>query len=350
MMAVSNQDEYAPLREVMERVVGEYEYIHNECWFMLEPFCVYLVNAMLADGIPRDQLPDPLSVFQLFYSLHDEQSKIIGRTTQVIQDVVDIPDSEYTETLQDIFPYQVQTYVHCTSFTFLGGDWIWRIAEEFLPSLHEKANEDLATAEFKPGIAYGRWAKDLPLTRRLIEGYFEMISHFMRYIEGRAVAEKGYGNAEMLIATWGGENGRELVNRGAAVNASIDKAQNAFKKGFYIECTVLCECIITRIINEIIVSVGGKPKSKLYKLVKMFGQNFAGNDEEKKVVLETDFWRARRNQAVHNYVTSQISSGPESVSELDKETRMTAEKGLELALWYVKWRGQWALKHILPII
>lgn len=350
MMAVSNQDEYAPLREVMQRVVGEYEYIHNECWFMMEPFCVYLVNAMLADGIPRDQLPDPLSVFQLFYSLHDEQSKIIGRTTPVIQDVVDIPDSEYTETLQDIFPNQVQTYIHCTSFTFLGGDWIWRIAEEYLPELHEKANEDLATAEFKPGIAYGRWAKDLPLTRRLIEGYFETISYFMRYGEGRAVAEKGYGNAEMLIATWDGENGKELINRGAAVKESIDKAQNALKKSCYIEATVLCECIISRIINEVIVSLGGKPKTKLYKLVQFFGQNIAESDEEKKVVLETDFWRERRNLAVHNYVTSQISAGPESISELDKETRMTAEKGLELAQWYVSWRGQWALKHVLPVI
>jgi len=340
------QDPNAALREVITKAVDTFVYLYNDQWFMPEPFSVYLANAMIVDGVPRDKVPNPRLIYELFFKVHAELRENLPSIAEPILVVEQIPDDQFTETMQDLFPNQTQTYLHCNSFVIVAGEWIWNIGERLVPSLSPK-EEDYYRKDGEPlGIAWGRWAKDLPLTRKLIQGFFDISNAFMEVVEASALRNRGYGSAEEFLATRGGKPAQELINRGMAVKNALEQAKKAYELECFIESTILCECLISRILNEAIEAQGGETSAKLLYLLKEFESLYAETEDDKLVLDEMHFWRKRRNQATHNYVTRLASEGEPALDALREQTRLTAERGIEIAEWFLFWRAQWALSHI----
>jgi len=340
------QDTNAALREVVTKAVDTFVYLYNDYWFMPEPFSVYLANAMIVDGVPREKVPNPRLILDLFFEVHEELRARLPSIGEPILHVEPIPDDAFTEAMQDHFPNQTQTYLHCNSFVLVAGEWIWNIGERLVPSLSPK-EEDYYRKDDEPfGIAWGRWAKDLPLTRKLIQGFFDISNDFMQAIEASVLRKRGYGSAEEFLSSQGGKPAQELIKRGVAVKNALEQAKKAFELECFIESTILCECLISRILNEAIEAQGGETSDKLLYLLKEFESLYAETEDDKLVLNEMHFWRKRRNQATHNYVTRLASEGEPAIDSLREQTRLTAERGIEIAEWFLLWRAQWALSHI----
>lgn len=352
-MTIKSDSETLEDRKHLAKIIESYEYIYKEHWFMPEPFSYYLAHALILDGVPPDDVPSTGAFTDLFFKVFKDFKNRAGEPADPTFHIEQIPQDQFTEVLKMIFPGQSQIYVHPNTFVPIAGEWILRIADDLIPSLSPTDSEyqdDICSA---PGIAFGLWSRNLPLTRSLIDGFFKIVGLFSEIAEESSILKNGSGPAEAYFSALdeklGDQNAlREFSNRGAAFKSSLEQARIAIDKGFFIEATVLCECVISRILNENIVNAGGTTKTHLQSLVDDFRSLFASSEEDEKVIQQLHFLRKRRNHAVHGFVTSQIHSGPEALEELVNQLKVTAKLGLEIAEWFIVWHGKNFQYFLMP--
>jgi hypothetical protein len=313
-------------------------------WFEIGRISNYLAWTMLADGVPLNPALSAQNIFNIFLDTH--QLLRGGPIPDPFFSVRKIRRTDITEELELIYPDHEAVFIHKSIIIPCSGLWILRVGEIIVPAVSPSKDEFSKDENKHSGIPYGMWARNLPLTKKLIESFFREIFTRIKEEEEKNIKSKGYGATELILEQFGGASANTLISRGKAVVTSISQAKNAFNQNFFIETTVLCECIISRIINEALAGSGYKAESTLMGAMEKLKESFESIENDKDMVEKMHSWRKKRNHVVHHFITSQIDNGPEALDKLNKNNKKIAEEGIELAEWFLYWRIDWAINQI----
>lgn len=214
----------------------------------------------------------------------------------------------------------------------LGKEWILAIGMELI---------GIQLSDAERNVDY--WANDLDLTKDFLIGFLKSLDQIIIEFNKHQVSTQGHSFTEAYIRAENSGASFEaarhvLCARTAAQEEAIGRIKNAISDGYYIEASVLAECVVTNALQEILVLNHVARESSLYKILESLTRLSSNHDDtDKDLFRRADFWRRKRNNSVHGFVESRMRDLESTQREFIKRAEETAAEGIELCRDVLDW-------------
>lgn len=300
--------------------ISNYQYISEDGWLILEPFCVYLSHCFGFDGV-LELSPQPRDVYTHLLDLIRERmgDDEVKRKVQ-FQKIADWrPDLAY------IYPERLKTCIHAGALVLASNDWIYDIGHALM-----------GIPQTEEPVKYFAWAKEEWLAvHTFINGYHNAFSSFQKRIDRENISSRGFSLFEALHVALVKNIAYEeavilLKDRHESYQAAMDQASNALQDGYYLEAIALEECLISNCLFNFLDSSGTKLSNPSFHtlLKEILDTEASAYDFPSELLGNLDKWRKARNKAIHGFISSrssEIAVSRENFHELIKETAIQGE-------------------------
>lgn len=308
--------------------LAKYEYINDIGRLDLENFCVTLAACIHHDhcGYQGNARPENFHVLLIEIIRERAPEGMFARWVQH-QKLVD-----WTSQHAYLYPNRERTCIHIAALVLYSSDWIALIGSDILNIPHE---------QWRP--EYFGWAKECwHFTHTFLSGFHNALYSFAKKFDLKLATEGTTSKFEALHLSRREEidydvASKQLEIRNKAWHAATARINKAIDDEYYLEAITLSENFISNLLFNLLsskssVSTDLNFNSLIQKTKKLFTEA-----EEIELLEKLDQWRRRRNDAIHNFITSSIDDLTANTDTLNNVSVETAKLGQDLARKMLDW-------------
>ncbi len=215
--------------------IASYKFIREDGNFVLEPFCIYLIEALIADEV-TEKIP---YVSDVYYLLMDVMRETIG--AQMFEQYITRESINNWDSSHPVeFPKDEMTCIHISGLIQVSHIWISEIGY-FSMEIPEPEKAE----------KYYHWVdENWTLTNAFITRYHDAVFTFLKNEDQKRIKEVGYSKFEALHLSKNknctfDEAVNILKSRHKTYLAALLKIQSAIRDGYFLEAIVLQENLIS---------------------------------------------------------------------------------------------------------
>lgn len=313
-----SKEEYLAFSEGL----ANYEYINDIGRLDLENFCVTLASCIYHDrcGYQGNARPENFHVLLIEIIKGRAPDGMLARWVQY-QKLVDwTPKHAY------LYPNRERTCIHIAALISYSSDWISLIGSDIL---------NIPDKEWRR--EYFGWAKESwHFTHTFLSGFHNALYSFAKKMDLKWMHEGATSNFETLHLSLS-ENidydvaKRQLDIRNKAWHAAAIRIKKSIDDGYYLEAITLSENFISNLLFNLLSSKSTANADLNFNGLIQKTKKLLTEAEEVELLESLDQWRKRRNDAIHNFITSSIDDLTANTNTLDHISVETAKQGQDLA-------------------
>lgn len=323
--------------------ISTYQFFTDDGVLDLEFFCLYLTTCFAYDGL-LEIAPSPHDIHSLLIEIIRQEMNLgEGEDSKYIvqQNLLDwTPDHSY------VYPNKYRTCIGMAALTKVHDNWISNIGH-YLMGIPESTEVTHIGGWIKPEWVY---------VRTFINGFLTSHFEFIKQFDKSMISKKGYSMLEALHLSVTKEidfdnSVNKLKSRKYAQDEAVKRIVFSIEQGFFLEAITLQECLISNCLYNYLSMKSESMKSNysLHKLLETMSKEYSEKIfHSDDLLARIDLWRKNRNEAVHGFISSKLTSLNKSREEFSVFSEKTAEIGIGLCKEVIEWYEQESVSQFTP--
>jgi hypothetical protein len=313
-----------------------YQYITEEGSLDLENFCVTLAACIHHDGVGLEKVARPESFHTLLLNIIAESSPEQERLWVQSQRIM-----YWTPQHSFLYPEGHRTCIHVAALISYSAEWISLIGSDVLHIPDEECRPE-----------YFGWAQEgWHFTHAFLSGYHHALFSFVKKMDLKWSSEGSVSKFEALQLTY-----REHITFEAATQklslrnqawlAATIRIEKAISDGYYLEAISLNENFMSHLLFNFLSSKGSATRDFNFNSLIQKARPYFVEVGAADLIESVDLWRRRRNDAIHNFISSSIDDLTSNTDTLTATSSDTAASGASLAKLMLEWYRAAAVNFI----
>lgn len=308
--------------------LAAYRYFNDAGRLDLENFCVTLAACLYHDGTGLQARARPEAFHELLLEIIAERgSENLAAWVQP-QRIVDwTPQHAY------LYPHGSRTCIHVAALMLCSFDWISLIGSDALAIPDETWRPE-----------YFGWAQESwQFTHAFLSGYHDALFRLAKNVDAKWANLGEVSTFETFQLAYReklefAEARLRLSVRNEAWRNTIERIDRAIADGYCLESISLTENFMSHLMfNFVSARSGNQKKAGTFNSLIQQVSPLCTTENDAALVRRVDEWRRRRNDAIHNYVSSSIDDLTAKTTTLTTASIETAMTGSQLARELLGW-------------